>query len=168
MELYLLWIHHSLDGGWTGNKNPIRGTVGGTRWESQQQTLWHVHAGARHTPSSEQLSTLTGVLGLGLVWRFRSIFSSVSLTGEESWGQSRRGRGRDSTLDRSPHPLTRQFAACDQLILLSCVAQLCLLQTLLQPRQGSAFVMNLFSLSEVTKILIQFGRLCQNALNSRF
>lgn len=49
MELYLLWIHHSLDGGWTGNKNPIRGTVGGTRWESQQQTLWHVHARTTHT-----------------------------------------------------------------------------------------------------------------------
>lgn len=83
MELYLLWIHHSLDGGWSGNKNPIRGTVGGTRWESQQQTLWHVHARTTHTfflhfkYPAEQLSTFTLVLRWSVVLRFGCIFSEV-------------------------------------------------------------------------------------------
>lgn len=57
MELCLVWIHHSGDGGWTGNKNPIRGTVGGTRWESQRRTLWHVHARIAHHTHTHTFSS---------------------------------------------------------------------------------------------------------------
>ena len=62
MEFCVVWIHHSEDGGWPGNKDPIRATVGGTQQEPWQDgpynTYTHTHTHT-HTCVDPLIHSLT-------------------------------------------------------------------------------------------------------------